>query len=48
MSKPRLPAFDPAAIAESNTTSYPAKYRAARRVPSWMRIGRHGTPAMAS
>lgn len=28
MSKPRLPAFDPADIAESNATSYPEKFRA--------------------
>ena len=27
MSKPRLPAFDPADVAESNATSYPAKFR---------------------
>lgn len=28
MSKPRLPAFDPADITESNATSYPAAFRA--------------------
>jgi hypothetical protein len=27
MSKPRLPAFDPADVAESNATGYPEKFR---------------------
>jgi uncharacterized cupin superfamily protein len=41
MSKPRLPAFDPADIAESNTTSYPAKFRADNTRRWNRRLGDH-------
>ena len=41
MSKPRLPAFDPADIAESNATSYPEKFRAANSDRWNRRLGNH-------
>src|ERR1700754_3945291 len=41
MSKPRLPAFDPADIAESNATSYPATFRAANSARWNRRLGDH-------
>jgi uncharacterized cupin superfamily protein len=41
MSKPHLPAFDPADIAESNTTSYPEKFRADNSQRWNRRLGDH-------
>ena len=41
MSKPRLPAFDPADIAESNATSYPAQFRAINSKRWNRRLGDH-------
>ena len=41
MSKPRLPAFDPADVPESNATSYPAKFRAANSSRWNRRLGDH-------
>ena len=41
MSKPRLPAFDPADIAESNATSYPAVFRADNSKRWNRRLGDH-------
>ena len=41
MSKPRLPAFDPADVAESNATSYPAKFREANSARWNRRLGDH-------
>lgn len=41
MSKPRPPAFDPADIAESNATSYPAKFRDANSARWNRRLGDH-------
>lgn len=41
MSKPRLPAFDPADIAESNATSYPAVFRADNSQRWNRRLGDH-------
>ena len=40
-SEPRLPAFDPAELRESNLTSYPAKYRAANQTRYYRRLGDH-------
>jgi uncharacterized cupin superfamily protein len=41
MSKPRLPAFDPADVPESNATSYPAKFRDANSRRWNRRLGDH-------
>jgi uncharacterized cupin superfamily protein len=41
MSKPRLPAFDPADLAESNATSYPAAFRADNSKRWNRRLGDH-------
>ena len=41
MPKPRLPAFDPADIAESNVTSYPAVFRADNSKRWNRRLGDH-------
>ena len=41
MSKPRPPAFDPADIAESNATGYPAKFREANSARWNRRMGDH-------
>jgi len=41
MPKPRLPAFDPADIAESNATSYPAVFRADNSKRWNRRLGDH-------
>ena len=41
MSKPRLPAFDPADVAESNATSYPAIFRADNSRRWNRRLGDH-------
>ena len=41
MTKPRLPAFDPADVAESNATSYPEKFRAANSQRWNRRLGDH-------
>jgi uncharacterized cupin superfamily protein len=41
MSKPTLPAFDPADIAESNATSYPEKFRASNSQRWNRRLGDH-------
>src|SRR4029453_6733991 len=41
MSKPRLPASDPADVAESNATSYPAKFREANGARWNRRLGDH-------
>lgn len=41
MSKPRLPAFDPADIAESNATSYPEQFRAQNSQRWNRRLGDH-------
>ena len=41
MTKPRLPAFDPADLAESNATSYPAKFRADNSRRWNRRLGDH-------
>jgi uncharacterized cupin superfamily protein len=41
MSKPRPPAFDPADIAESNATSYPAQFREANSARWSRRLGDH-------
>lgn len=41
MSKPRLPAFDPADLPESNATSYPDKFKAANSHRWFRRLGDH-------
>jgi uncharacterized cupin superfamily protein len=41
MSKPQLPAFDPADIAESNATGYPEPFRAANSRRWNRRLGEH-------
>ena len=41
MSKPRLPAFDPADVAESNATSYPEQFRAQNSQRWNRRLGDH-------
>ena len=41
MSKPRLPAFDPADLAESNATSYPAQFKAINSRRWNRRLGDH-------
>lgn len=41
MSKPRLPAFDPGDIAESNATSYPVAFRAGNSKRWNRRLGDH-------
>jgi uncharacterized cupin superfamily protein len=41
MSKPRPPAFDPADVAESNATSYPAQFREANSARWNRRLGDH-------
>lgn len=41
MPKPRLPAFDPADLPESNATSYPEKFRAANSQRWNRRLGDH-------
>ena len=41
MSKPRLPAFDPADLPESNATSYPEKFRADNSKRWNRRLGDH-------
>ncbi|SEP26885.1 hypothetical protein SAMN02990966_04718 [Rhodospirillales bacterium URHD0017] len=41
MPKPRLPAFDPADIAESNATSYPVAFRAINSKRWNRRLGDH-------
>ena len=41
MPKPRLPAFDPADLAESNATSYPAAFRAINSNRWNRRLGDH-------
>jgi len=41
MSKPTLPAFDPADLAESNATSYPEKFRTANSERWNRRLGDH-------
>ena len=41
MSKPRPPAFDPAALPESNATSYPEKFRADNSQRWNRRLGDH-------
>ena len=41
MSKPRLPAFDPADVAESNATSYPARFRTDNSKRWNRRLGDH-------
>jgi uncharacterized cupin superfamily protein len=41
MSKPRLPAFSPVDIAESNATSYPTQFRAANSDRWNRRLGNH-------
>ena len=41
MSKPQLPAFDPADIAESNATGYPEKFRADNSRRWNRRLGNH-------
>lgn len=41
MSKPRLPAFDPADLAESNATSYPAPFKAINSRRWNRRLGDH-------
>ena len=41
MPKPRLPAFDPADVAESNATSYPEKFRAGQDKRWNRRLGDH-------
>ena len=41
MSKPRPPAFDPADVAESNATGYPAKFREANSTRWNRRLGNH-------
>jgi uncharacterized cupin superfamily protein len=41
MRKPRLPAFDPAELAESNATSYPEKFRASNSRRWNRRLGDH-------
>jgi hypothetical protein len=41
MTKPRLPAFDPADLAESNATSYPPKFKAINSRRWNRRLGDH-------
>ena len=41
MTKPRLPAFDPADLAESNATSYPDKFKAINSRRWNRRLGDH-------
>jgi uncharacterized cupin superfamily protein len=41
MSKPRPPAFDPADVAESNATTYPAQFREANSTRWNRRLGDH-------
>jgi uncharacterized cupin superfamily protein len=41
MTKPRLPAFDPKDLAESNTTSYPEKFKAINSRRWNRRLGDH-------
>lgn len=41
MSKPKLPAFDPQDVAESNATAYPEPYRAANMKRYNRRLGPH-------
>jgi uncharacterized cupin superfamily protein len=41
MTKPHLPAFDPADLPESNATSYPAPFRAANSQRWFRRLGDH-------
>lgn len=41
MSKPRLPAFDPADLTESNATTYPAAFRADNSKRWNRRLGDH-------
>ncbi len=41
MTKPTLPAFDPADVAESNATGYPKPFRAANRRRWVRRLGNH-------
>jgi uncharacterized cupin superfamily protein len=41
MTKPRLPAFDPADLAESNATSYPEKFKADNSRRWFRQLGNH-------
>lgn len=41
MTKPRLPAFDPADLPESNATSYPEPFRAENSRRWFRRLGDH-------
>jgi uncharacterized cupin superfamily protein len=40
--EPRMPAFDPEVVEETNFTSYPAPYRAANQMRYFRRLGDHG------
>lgn len=42
MTEPRLPAFDPLTVAESNATGYPEPYRADQQKRFNRRLGDHG------
>ena len=41
VANPRLPAFDPAVVSETNFTSYPEPHRAANSTRYYRRLGDH-------